>query len=72
MDNLVVVLVALYRNRNFPIRIMHPLLENIDNVEPHTIFFKDNEGNMFEPPTPKEEELFVELITVEGDSGLPI
>ena len=63
MDKLVVLLVALYRNRNFPIRIMHPLLEEIENAEVHTIFFKDNEGNMFEPPTDKEEELFADLIT---------
>ena len=63
MDKLCVVLVAMYRNRNFPIRIMHPLLEKIENVIPHTIFFKDYAGNMFEPPTAKEEELFVEIIT---------
>ena len=54
MDKVVVTLVALYRNMNFPLRIMHPMLEDIDGVEPHTIFFKDNPTNRFAPPTPKE------------------
>jgi len=63
MNKVVVVLVALYRYRNFPVRIMHPLLENIDGVKPYTIFFKNYETNVFRFPTLKEEELFVKLIT---------
>lgn len=63
MNKIVVVLVALYRYRNFPVRIMHPLLRNINGIEPHTIFFKNCDTNVFNPPTDREEELFVKLIT---------
>jgi len=61
-DKLGIVLVALYRYQNFPIRIMHPLLKGIDGIEPHTIFFKNCDTNIFNPPTDREEELFVRLI----------
>jgi len=40
-ETMTVVLVALYRYQNFPIRILHALLEKIDSVEPHTILFKN-------------------------------
>lgn len=64
MNKLDIVLVALYRYRNFPVRIMHPLLKDIDGIEPHTIFFKNCEAmNTFSPPTKREEKLFVKLIT---------
>jgi len=62
MNNLVVVLVALHRYRNLPVRIMHPLLENIDGIKPYTIFFKNYNTNVFTPPTHQELELFVKLI----------
>lgn len=60
--NMVVVLIALYRYQNFPIRIMHSLLENIDGIKPYTIFFKDYETNLFNYPTKQEKELFVKQI----------
>lgn len=63
MNNLAIVLVALYRYRNIPIRIMHPLLENIADVKPYTIFFTNCETNLFSYPTHKEETLFIELIS---------
>jgi len=63
MDNFIVILVALYRYRNFPIRIMHSLIENIADVKPYTIFFKNCETNAFSYPTYKEEALFIELIS---------
>ena len=62
MNKIDVVLVALYRYRNFPVRIMHPLLKNIDGIEPYTIFFKNCDTNVFNPPTGQEEKLFAELI----------
>lgn len=62
MAKIDVVLVALYRYRNIPMRMMHPLLENIDGIRPHTIFFKNCETNLFSYPTQKEEQLFIELI----------
>ena len=40
-----VVLVALYKYQNFPIRILHSVLENIEGVELHTIFFKNHYTN---------------------------
>lgn len=58
----VVVLVALYRYINFPIRIMHSLLENIDGITQYTIFFKNITNNILEYPTKEEEELFVKQI----------
>lgn len=62
MNNFSIVLVALYRYRNFPIRTIHPLVENIVDVKPYTIFFKNCETNVFSHPTHKEEALFIELI----------
>ena len=59
---LVVVLVALYRHQNFPIRIIQPLLERIDGVAPYTIFFKHVDANTFDPPSEIEEELFAKTI----------
>lgn len=57
-----VVLVALYRYRNFPIRMMHPLLENIDGIKPYSIFFKDCRSNVFSHPTKREEDLFIDIV----------
>jgi radical SAM superfamily enzyme YgiQ (UPF0313 family) len=57
-----IVLIAMYRYQNFPIRILHSLLEKIDGVEPHTIFFKNHYTNAIKIPTPKEEALFREKI----------
>lgn len=59
----VIVLVALYKYINYPIRILHPLLEEIPGIKPYTIFFKDCDTNSFSPPTKKEVELFVRLIS---------
>jgi len=61
-DPLNVVLIALYKFQNFPIRILHSVLENIDGIAPHTIFFKNHYTNDIRPPTPKEEGLFIEKI----------
>jgi radical SAM superfamily enzyme YgiQ (UPF0313 family) len=57
-----VVLIALYKYQNFPIRTMHALLEKIEGVDPHTIFFKNHYTNDLRYPTAKEEELFTEKI----------
>lgn len=61
-QNTVVVLVALYRFQNFPIRVMHSLLENIDGVKPYSIFYQNYDTNVFKIPTATEEELFVKQI----------
>ena len=61
-EPIVILLVALYRYQNFPIRILHSLLEKIEGVEPHTIFFKNHYTNAIKLPTPKEEMLFTEKI----------
>ncbi|MGD9086627.1 MAG: hypothetical protein PVJ41_16735, partial [Desulfobacterales bacterium] len=61
-DPIAVVLIALYRYQNFPIRILHALLEKIEGVEPHTIFFKNHYTNAVAPPTAKEESLFKQKI----------
>ncbi len=62
MNEMNIVLVGLYRYVNFNIRIMHPLLKNIYGVKPHIIFFKNCQMNEFNPPTDREERLFVKLI----------
>ena len=62
MNEFNIVLVGLYRYVNFNLRIMHPLLKNINGVKSHIIFFKNCEMNEFNPPTDWEEKLFVKLI----------
>ncbi|MGD9194017.1 MAG: cobalamin-dependent protein, partial [Desulfobacterales bacterium] len=58
-----VVLLALYRYQNFPVRILHALLENIEGVRPTTIFFQDFYTNAVKYPTSTEEQLLKEIIT---------
>lgn len=62
MNTINVVLVALYRYLNFPVRIMHPLLKQIDGVNPYAIFFKDCHTNIFQLPSAIEEYLFIRQI----------
>ena len=57
-----VVLLALYRYQNFPVRILHALLENIEGVRPFTIFLQDFYTNAVHYPTSKEERLLKEII----------
>ncbi|MHA2054877.1 MAG: B12-binding domain-containing radical SAM protein [Candidatus Hodarchaeales archaeon] len=57
-----VVLVALYRYRNFPIRIMHPLLEKMEGVKVYTVFLKNCEGNLFTYPSDEEKEFFKNIM----------
>ncbi|MGD9173728.1 MAG: cobalamin-dependent protein, partial [Desulfobacterales bacterium] len=61
-QQLTVVLIALYKYQNFSIRTMHTILENIDGVDPYTIFFKNHYTNDIRYPTAKEEALFAEKI----------
>ncbi len=55
-------MLALYRYQNFPVRILHALLENIAGVRPFTIFFQDFYTNAVHYPTSKEEQLLKEII----------
>jgi radical SAM superfamily enzyme YgiQ (UPF0313 family) len=57
-----VVLVALYRYQNFPVRILHALLERMKGVEVHTVFFKNHLTNAVQQPTEREEQLFAGTI----------
>ena len=57
-----VVLIALYKYQNFPIRILHSVLENIEGVTPHTIFFKHHYTNVLRQSTPTEEGFFKDKI----------
>lgn len=56
------VLIALYRYQNFPVRMMHALMEKIDGIDPHAIFFKNLYTNAIRKPTAKEEDLLLEKI----------
>ena len=60
--NTQVVLVGLYRYLNLPLRILHPLIDKIEGVNAHTIFYKNYDANIFSLPSPKEEEMFVDTI----------
>ncbi len=62
MSNIVVVQVAMHSYRNVPVRMIHPLLKTIPGVEPHVIFLKHCDTNLFTPPTAKEERLFIDLL----------
>ena len=57
-----VVLVGLYRYLNIPVRILHPLLDGLEGITAHTIFYKNYDANVFSLPSPKEEEIFVDTI----------
>jgi radical SAM superfamily enzyme YgiQ (UPF0313 family) len=56
------VLVALYRFQNFPVRILHALLERVPGVRVHTLFFKNYFTNALQPPSRIEETLFRDKI----------
>lgn len=57
-----VVLVSLYRNQNFAIRILHSVLKQIDSINIHSIFFKESWANLATKPTIIEERLFTQKI----------
>lgn len=57
-----VALVALYRYQNFPIRTMHAMLDSMDGVQPHTVFFKNCYTNAVNRPMATEERLFIDVI----------
>ncbi|MFA4859282.1 radical SAM protein [Methanoregula sp.] len=59
----VVVFVALYSYQNFPVRILHPLLEREKpDVKTYSVFLKNCEVNTFDHPTTIEEKIFLEKI----------
>ena len=47
MENMKVVIVGLYTFFNVPVRILHPLIDRLDGVEAHTIFYKNYDSNIF-------------------------
>ena len=57
-----VVFVSLYTFYNVPLRTLHPLVDKIDGVNAHTIFYKNYVANLFNLPTAKEEEIFINTI----------
>jgi len=61
-EPITVVFIALYRYQNFPVRIMHSILENMEGIRPHTIFFQNYYTNAVKNPTAKEQNVFKELI----------
>ena len=62
MTEINIALIAIYRYLNFPVRIMHRLLEDIEGIKPHSIFFRNFEANLGKVPTKTEEDLFVKQI----------
>ena len=61
MEKTQVVLVGLYTYFNVPVRILHPLVDRLEGVEAHTIFYKNYDTNIFGIPTAIEEEIFVDI-----------
>lgn len=59
----VIVLVALYRFQNFPVRILHSIIERVPGVKPYTIFLKDKGSPGVNPLTGKEQKIFTDLIS---------
>ena len=57
-----VVIVGLYTYFNVPVRILHPLVDRMDGVKAHTIFYKNYDSNIFSLPSVREEEIFVDTI----------
>ena len=60
--NTQVAFVALYTYYNVPLRTLHPLIDKIEGVDAHTIFYKNYSANKFSLPSSTEEELFVDKI----------
>ena len=57
-----VVIIGLYTYFNVPVRILHPVVDKLDGVKAHTIFYKNYDSNIFSLPSIKEEEIFVNTI----------
>ena len=62
MKNTQVVLMGVYTYFNIPVRILHPLVDRLDGLEAHTIFYKNYDSNIFSLPSVREEEIFVDTI----------
>ena len=62
MEKTQVVIVGLYTYFNVPVRILHPLVDRLDGVKAHTIFYKNYDSNIFSLPSVKEEGIFVDTI----------
>ena len=60
--NTQIAFVALYTYYNVPLRTLHPLIDKIEGVDAHTIFYKNYAANKFNLPTEEEEEIFVDVI----------
>ena len=57
-----VVIIGLYTYFNVPVRILRPVVDKLDGVKAHTIFYKNYDSNIFSLPSIKEEEIFVNTI----------
>jgi len=62
MKNIQVVIVGLYTYFNVPVRILHPLVDRLDGVVAHTIFYKNYDTNVFDLPSAREEEIFLDIV----------
>ena len=62
MKKIEVVIVGLYTYFNVSVRILHPLVDRLDGVKAHTIFYKNYDSNIFSLPSVREEGIFVDTI----------
>jgi len=57
-----VVLVSLYETFSFPLRILSPLLNDLEGIQAYCVFFKNKYGNKLKLQTKQEEQLFIDTI----------
>ena len=69
-DTFNVVLTGLYKYENMGLRIMHSLLEDIQDVQVSSIYLKQMHAKKFTGATQKEFDLFGSIISGEFTSGL--
>ena len=60
--NIKTILVSLYSYRNFPVRGLTPLIQQIDGAQAFGVFFKDQHTGKIGLPTNKEEQLFIDIL----------
>lgn len=61
-ESIDVVFIGVYQYWNPAIRILRPYIAKHEGVEAHCIFYKKYVDYMYNAPTAKEEELFIEVI----------
>ncbi|MFH1539293.1 MAG: radical SAM protein [bacterium] len=62
MKKLDILLVGANKFYNFPVRVLHAVLDREDGITPHSVFVKNSDENDIRFPTKKEEKFFIGLL----------